>query len=81
MANTQSKSKTQDRTDRIRRMLNDVAREVRADADKVEDPRARALFEATGDVLEGLQKAYDHYAESGDQQPWDEPEWQRQDGC
>jgi len=35
---------------KIRGMLGDVIRHVRADIAKVEDPKAQALFETTGEV-------------------------------
>lgn len=48
---------------RIRGMLDDVARHAREDVDKVHDPKARALFETTAEVLGGLSRAYEHAAE------------------
>jgi hypothetical protein len=48
-------------TANVKRMLDDVAQHVRADVDKVHDPKAQALFETTAEVLIGLRKAYDDF--------------------
>ena len=45
----------------IQRMLTDVIEHVREDADKVNEPKAQALFETTAEVLTGLRAAYEHY--------------------
>ena len=50
-------------TARIANMLNQVIAHVRGDAAKVDDPKARALFETTAEVLSGLVTAYGHYDE------------------
>jgi hypothetical protein len=54
----------------IRRMLDDVSRHAREDVVKVADPKARALFETTAEVLGGLAKAYEHAEQKS------EPAWQ-----
>jgi len=56
-------------TTRIKGMLNDLINHVREDVGKVDDPKARVLFETTAEVLIGLRTAYDHY-ESGSGQAW-----------
>jgi hypothetical protein len=48
-------------TARIKQMLQGTVDHAREDVQKVEDPKARALFETTAEVLDGLLKAYDHY--------------------
>jgi hypothetical protein len=45
----------------IGEMLGDLVHHVREDADKVDDPKAQALFETTAEVLLGLQTACEHY--------------------
>ncbi|HEX8035045.1 MAG TPA: hypothetical protein VF510_14405 [Ktedonobacterales bacterium] len=45
----------------IKRMLRDVQTHARDDTQRVGDPKARALFETTAEVLGGLIKAYDDY--------------------
>jgi len=48
-------------TANIKRMLNEVVNHVRQDVDRVDDPKAQALFETTAEVLRGLITAYEHY--------------------
>jgi hypothetical protein len=42
-------------------MLTEVINHVREDAQKVNEPKAQALFETTAEVLIGLKTAYEHY--------------------
>jgi hypothetical protein len=56
-------------TANIKRMLEDTARHVREDVKKVDDPKARALFETSAEVLDGLRKAYDDFEKKN------EPAW------
>jgi hypothetical protein len=56
-------------TPKIKGMLADVARHAREDVSKVTDPQARALFETTAEVLDGLIRAYDHAEQKA------EPAW------
>jgi hypothetical protein len=50
-------------------MLTGVIEHVRSDVDKVDDPKAQALFETTAEVLIGLKKAYEDY-EQGTETAW-----------
>lgn len=45
-------------TIKIERMLSDTITHLREDEGKVQDPKARALFETSAEVLTGLRKAY-----------------------
>lgn len=56
-------------TTRIKGMLRDTLQHARDDVQKVEEPHARALFETTAEVLEGLARAYDHFEQRS------EPAW------
>jgi hypothetical protein len=56
-------------TANIKRMLDDTAKHAREDVVKVTDPKARALFETTAEVLAGLRKAYDDF-ERGNEAAW-----------
>ena len=56
-------------TMQMRRRLNDLADQLREDVEKVDDARARALFETTAEVLLGLEKAFADYEEAS------EPAW------
>jgi hypothetical protein len=53
----------------IRKMLGDAETHARRDAELVEEPRAKALFETTAEVLRGLSTAYDHY-QQGTESAW-----------
>jgi len=61
MSATETKSDPRHHTANIKRMLNQVIEHVREDVEKVNDPKAQALFETTAEVLKGLLTAYDHY--------------------
>jgi hypothetical protein len=50
-------------TARIAGMLNEIVRHVRDDTAKVDDPKAKALFETSAEVLTGLATAYRHFDE------------------
>jgi hypothetical protein len=52
-------------TAKIKQMLNELAERARGDVPKVADPAARALFEATAEVLIGLHKALRRFREKG----------------
>ena len=56
-----SQSDPRHHTSKIKGMLDDMAKHVREDVDKVQDPQAKALFETTAEVLLGLKTAYEHY--------------------
>ena len=59
-------------TERIKGMLRGVVEHTREDVEKIDEPRAEALFETTAEVLLGLIKAYDHYERRS------EEAWQRE---
>ncbi len=48
-------------TAKIKGMLNDLITHLHQDIGKVNEPKAQALFETTGEVLKGLINAYSHY--------------------
>ena len=48
-------------TGQIKDALKELSDHVRRDVGKVEDQKARALFETTAEVLDGLHSAYDHF--------------------
>jgi hypothetical protein len=58
-----------DHTAKIKEMLTGVIEHARSDVDKVDDPKAQALFETTAEVLIGLKKAYEDY-EQGTETAW-----------
>ncbi|HET8649891.1 MAG TPA: hypothetical protein VFL95_07615 [Gemmatimonadales bacterium] len=71
MTNQQNYPETDPRyhTARLKQMLRNTAEHAREDIEKVDDPRARALFETTAEVLIGLETAYRHFEEKS------EPAW------
>ena len=38
-----------------------LSEHLREDVDKVDDPKAKALFEVTAEVIDGLQKAFNDF--------------------
>ena len=38
-----------------------LSEHLRKDVDKVDDPRAKALFEVSAEVIDGLQKAFNDF--------------------
>jgi hypothetical protein len=56
-------------TANIKAMLTQVIEHAREDIEKVSEPKAQALFEATAAVLQGLVTAYQHY-ESNPERAW-----------
>jgi hypothetical protein len=54
-------------TRQLRERLQEMTRHLREDVAKVEDARAQALFETTAEVLEGLDRAYEHYEQRSEE--------------
>jgi hypothetical protein len=48
-------------TQKVGRMMEDLVDDLREDISKVDDPRAKALFEVSAEVLQGLQRAFEHF--------------------
>ena len=48
-------------TQNVGRMLEDLIGHLREDIEKVDDPQAKALFEVSAEVLQGLQRAFEHF--------------------
>jgi hypothetical protein len=53
-------------TQRIKGMLDDAAQHCREDVGKITEPKAKAMFETTAEVLKGLITAYDHYEQGSE---------------
>ena len=45
----------------IQQMLEKIMIHCREDAEKIEEPKAQALCEATAEVLNGLKTTWEHY--------------------
>jgi len=56
-------------TRKMRQRLEDTLQHMRADIDKVDDPRFKAMFETSAEVLGGLMKAFADYEQKN------EPAW------
>ena len=48
---------------KVRQRLEDTLTHMREDVEKVDDPRAKAMFETAAEVLLGLEKAFADYEE------------------
>jgi len=53
-------------TQEIRQRLRQLSDHLREDVEKVDDPKAKALFETTAEVLDGLLKAFEHYEQKSE---------------
>ncbi len=56
-------------TAEIKAMLSDAKRRAREGVSQVDDPKAKALFETTAEVLQGLITAFEHY-ENKSEEAW-----------
>ena len=54
-------------TQKLKHMLNETAKHSREDISKVSDPKAKALFETTAEVLNGLMNAFDHFEQKSEE--------------
>jgi hypothetical protein len=50
----------------VRIELHELLVHLNRDLDKIEEPRARALFACTAQVLDGLERAFQNYASGWD---------------
>jgi hypothetical protein len=53
----------------LRAELHELVEHLRRDVERVEDPRAQALFETTAEVALGLEKAFSDF-EEGTETAW-----------
>ena len=60
LQNTKS-SNPRDHTMHIRTAMRELITHLRQDIERVNEPRAQALFETSAEVLEGLVTAFEHY--------------------
>ena len=56
-------------TQNVGRMMQDLIDHLHQDIDKVEDPQAKALFEVSAEVLQGLQRSFEHF-EAKSEKAW-----------
>ncbi|WPP49587.1 hypothetical protein [Catalinimonas niigatensis] len=57
----------------IKLKLEDLQRQLREDILSLDDPQAKALFDTSAEVLQGLYIAFDHY-EKKEEPAWEESE-------
>jgi len=48
-------------TSNIKDMLDDLITHLRDDVDKIDEPKAQAMFETTAEILSGAKTAFEHY--------------------
>lgn len=53
-------------TIKCRARMTDLAQHLREDVEKVDDPRAKAMFETAAEVLLGLDKAFADFEEGAE---------------
>lgn len=56
-------------TQNIGRMMEELVNHLREDVEKVDDPQARALFEVSAEVIQSLQRSFEHF-ESKTEKAW-----------
>jgi hypothetical protein len=58
-----------DHTPQLRSAFAELSQHLRKDIKKLEDPKAQALFETAAEVVDGLEKSFDHFEQRA------EPAW------
>jgi hypothetical protein len=54
-------------TANVRKEFRELIDHLRGDINKIEEPKAQALFETTAEVLSGLDTAFKHYEEKSEE--------------
>jgi hypothetical protein len=54
-------------TQKIKLSLQEIADHLREDVGKIDDPRAKAMFETSAEVIDGIITAFTHYEQKGEQ--------------
>ena len=62
-------SEARDHTSQIRTAFAELSQHLRRDIEKVNDAKAKALFETAAEMLDGLDRTFDHYEKRA------EPAW------
>ncbi len=74
MQKTETNMTPAEHAQHIANMLQQAQQECRADIERIDDPKAQALFETVAEAIGGLMKALEHY------QAGTEPAWQPSTG-
>jgi len=53
-------------TANVRKEFRELIDHLRGDINKIEEPKAQALFETTAEVISGLDAAFKHYEEKSE---------------
>jgi len=53
-------------TANVRKEFGELIEHLRRDINKIDEPKARALFETTAEVISGLDAAFKHYEEKNE---------------
>jgi hypothetical protein len=53
-------------TANVRKEFRELIDHLRSDIEKIDDPKAQALFETTAEVISGLHTAFKHYEEKSE---------------
>lgn len=61
--NTADRTSAKTSASRLRNSMEDLVSQLRSEINRVDDPRAQALFETTAEALQGLITAFEHYDE------------------
>lgn len=59
-------SHPREHSENIKSGLKEIADHIRKDIGKVDDPKAKAMFETSAEVINGLITAFTHYEEKSE---------------
>lgn len=68
---TSTSADPKEHTQKIKEEFKKLSDHLREDVDKVDDPKAKALFEVSAEVIDGLKKAFADYETKN------EPAWSK----
>jgi hypothetical protein len=54
-------------TANVRKQLRELIEHLRNDINKIDEPKAQALFETAAEVISGLDTAFKHYEEKSEE--------------
>ena len=69
MPKTETNMTPREHAQRIATMLQQAQQECRADIERIDDPKAQALFETVAEAVGGLMTALEHY-QAGNERAW-----------
>jgi hypothetical protein len=64
--NKTSSSNPKDHTAKLKEQFKGISLHLREDVEKVDDPQAKALFEVSAEVIDGLYKAFSDYEQKNE---------------